>query len=316
MHDHPMGKVFFDNTLLTSYKDCPRKFFLRHRLSLTSSGSKDALDFGLAWHGALENLWISHSPELASQAFLKVWTEECARSWPLSIPDQERLGARTPQTAFAMIESYMKDRRSLMESHKVIGNEQKFAVRLCEDLPPIVYIGRLDKVLQSQEGDILVLEHKTTSAYSIAKGFQDSFVESWCPNSQIDGYQYVMSRVWPDRHTKIMVDASLVHKKERRNILIPVQRNPSQIESWRTDAMEWIKRLTTDEIWPQNTGSCMNYMTKCQFYDVCRYSIGLTPDMNVWGGHLKTEIWEPYDTSELLKAMHNDVANQLDIWEI
>lgn len=307
---NPMGHQFFDNTILSCYKECPRKFYLRHRLSLASRSRSAALDFGLAWHTALETLWVSRSTGEAMNSFLKTWTEECSRPWP------EPLGfegdkKRNPQRASAMIEAYAAERQHLMDTYELLGNEQAFAVPLGDGM---FYIGRLDKVLRAPSGAVTVLEHKTTTSYSIQQGFQPSFVEQWSPNSQIDGYLYAIRRLFPDAHTELFVDAALVHNKETRFKLIPTGRQSTQVDGWLEETRDWISRLKAEVAFPRLTNSCYSVYGSCQFVDICRFSKNPC-DLIVEDTHdFEEVVWEPYPIEMLMEHIEDSPTKQMDIW--
>ena len=48
---------YYDNTRISDYKTCPRKYLLRHKYDLVAEGTPLALTFGLCWHDAMDVMW-------------------------------------------------------------------------------------------------------------------------------------------------------------------------------------------------------------------------------------------------------------------
>src|SRR3990167_9367566 len=99
---------FYDNTILSSYKYCPRRYFLRHKLGWRSEGITPPLAFGLAWHSGQDVAWkparsVSQQelPRLAMAAFLETWEDQGLPAEP-SLEQLEMLGMRNPSTAHEM----------------------------------------------------------------------------------------------------------------------------------------------------------------------------------------------------------------------
>ena len=63
-------KQFYDNTMLASYKRCPREFYLRHIRYWRGSGTSMALAFGLCWHEAMDAVWTGLSQDMDTRVVL------------------------------------------------------------------------------------------------------------------------------------------------------------------------------------------------------------------------------------------------------
>lgn len=69
--------LYFDNTMISAYRECPRKFFFRHNNGWTGDGGTAIeLVFGLAWHEAMNVWWTNGNVQEAQKAFLKTWLED------------------------------------------------------------------------------------------------------------------------------------------------------------------------------------------------------------------------------------------------
>src|SRR3990167_3248479 len=185
----------YDNSMLSFYKDCPRKYYLRHKKDWRSEATAIPLVFGLSWHAGQDIIWqyarkLSGQDELARAAmakFLETWEEEGLPA-ELDLEQIERYSPRTPSIAHEMYENYINERWKILMEAKVLAVEQPFAVPM-PGKEDTWYVGRLDKVIE-YNGQTLVIEHKTTTAYKKDGGFQSNYVDSWFSDSQVKGYQF------------------------------------------------------------------------------------------------------------------------------
>lgn len=305
---------FYDNTMLSSYKDCPRKYFLRHVLNWRAQGISDPLVFGLSWHSAMDVVWaqakthprkdIAHN---ALAAFRLTW-EEQGMPGDLTLEDIDRLSPRTPSIAAEMLVSYIDKRWGILQESVLVAGEQPFAVPLpgTEDT---WYVGRLDKTLD-HEGRLLVVEHKTTTEYKKDGGFKPSWVESWYSDSQVKGYQFGGGLFFPGL-TQVWVDGALVHKIVHDAFrFVPVAHQFPLLQEWVDDTRQWVARVEHDTakynaqgklgngVFPKSENSCHGKYGPCPFLDICR----TTPDPSQLDGppgHYIEDRWEPFSVLNL-----------------
>lgn len=288
--------VKFDNSMLASYKSCPRLFYNRYLRSLVPDTTAKALIFGRCWHSAMDIVWKNAGKSLSKKAiieeafgeFLNVWRESGLPSNP-DDPLLQEFAPRNPLTAIRMLEAYVSERWNMLEQSELLACEFPFEIPLPEGRS---YVGRMDKVIMFNNQRI-ILEHKTTTLYSIKYGFQSSFVDSFSPNAQVDGYMLAAKKLWEGR-TDVWIDAALVHKTVLAFKFIPVTRSGPLLEEFLNDAMAWIDSLLASKeknFFQKNTGHCTNY-GKCSFFDLCRFFPQLPPETPPMDGfHL--EHWDP-----------------------
>lgn len=301
---------FRDNTMVGSYKICPRSYQLRHILGWRSEGTSHPLIFGLSWHSAMDAVWslakqFKNDPtslrKVAILKFLDMW-EKQGMPTELSIEDVEKLGARTPGTAEEMLDNYISTRWKMMQECELIACEQPFAVPVPE-LDDIWYVGRLDKVIKFNE-QTLVVEHKTTTEYKKDGGFRSTYIESWYSDSQVKGYQFGgglffgVEQVW--------VDAALVHKQVHNAFrLVPVAHQFPLIQEWLGDLLEWLTRIEQDTAkgyFPKNENSCVGKYGPCPFLDICRTTPDPTKLSEPPAGYI-LERWQPFELLGLNKII-------------
>src|SRR5258708_32474782 len=101
---------FYDNTMLSAYKECPRKFFLRQVYAWRSEGVATPLVFGLSWHSAMDVVWQLHNKvndtnELVMMAMAKFSETGEGEGLPahLALERTEKFSPRTPAIAAEML---------------------------------------------------------------------------------------------------------------------------------------------------------------------------------------------------------------------
>lgn len=320
----PIKRVnqYYDNTMLSHYKGCPRFYYLRDVRGWRAEGVSAALKFGLAWHSGQNIIWQGYGKmpnaklvELAMEAWNDTWVEEgmvSMNEW--NMEEEQKWGARTPGTAREMYTQYLVARETTLRAAKLEQCEQPFAVPVFPDDPTIWYIGRKDKKVRIN-GDVVIIEHKTTSEYRIDGGFKESYLTGWSPNSQCEGYLYdsrVTDKV-PARY--VWIDAALVHKKVHDKFkFIPISAAMAALDAFLWEMRDWILRIVGEKkrladqdpsashmtAFPKNTENCTTKYGQCGFIGICR-SIPRPDKLAEPPGGFIHEPWEPFDTLQMEK---------------
>ena len=301
----------FDNTKVSAYKACPRKYLLRHVLDWTpdyGTVKAPALVFGSAWHEGMDAIWGAqgHPADvkvaLAVQAFSDSWTGDGYPSHP-TMEESEDLGARTPGIAHEMFHNYVHARSAMLVECEVLGIEQPVAMPF-PGLLDTWYIGKLDKVFKWN--GIHVGEHKTTTAYAVKGMFQPDWVDSWGSASQVKGYQMLGTLYYPDLQD-VWVDGALVHRKVHDAFkLIPISHSFPLLEEWITDTSRWIASIQADIAeyekvgdlsqgsFKRNEDNCFEKYGRCPFLNICSTCADPTKLKGPPVGY-KVEKWMPFD---------------------
>jgi hypothetical protein len=301
----------------------------RHEFNWRPKGTSVPLVFGGAWHAAMEVIWdqIGKVPkgELARRAFSAFLIHWCGEGMPapsdMDYEMEKEMSPRTPGRAFEMIVAYI-DKRSINASDfELVAIERPFIVPLDPDDDTLFYVGKIDKIVK-RRGKVLGIEHKTTTAYKKGGPFRAGFIDSFSPNSQIDGYLYALHMMFPGEVGGVWVDAALVHSKEDGFTFIPVEKLFDHLDSWLHDTRWWITRLerekaqlkkatSTDKYlnaFPKNTNSCFDFASTCPYHDLCKawpnpVGRNLPPGYEV-------SRWDPLDHIKGLDALREDNARQ------
>lgn len=316
---------YVDNTMISTYRACPRKFYFRHIRDWRPEGTALALAFGLSWHEAMDIVWglaasdksDSEIHELAMDAFEDIWTREgLPPRTELSLDMIEAMAPRTPSIASEMVAHYIDQRRPMLKQFEMLAIERPFAVPLSAEETGLWYVGRIDKIFKKGK-DVIVGEHKTTSWYAKEGSFRFEFIDSFSPNSQVDGYLHAGHMLYGDDLRSVWVDAALVHKKYHdRFKFIPIDRQIAQLSAWLSDTKQWIGLIEQDTAvlddernrseprdhlacFRKNTDACHQYNRPCSYINMCKgWS---NPEQNEMPEGFVMERWSPFDVLELSK---------------
>ncbi|HEX6826445.1 MAG TPA: PD-(D/E)XK nuclease family protein [Nitrospiraceae bacterium] len=313
--------TFMDNTKVSAYKDCPRKYFYRHVMHWRGEGVAAPLLFGGAWHSAMDVVWkeLPNKPleEVALNAvdaFAVKWEAESGMSAQLDFDQQTALAPRTPMIAAEMLSHYVYQRQKMILSCELIAAEQPFAVPM-PNIDHGWYVGRLDKAIRWQ-GETIVIEHKTTALYRKDGPFQYDWLEGWHMDAQVKGYEFGGMMYHPEKFGGIWVDGALVHKTIHDGFkFIPVKHGMDLVKEWLADTQQWVERINQDTIsfqndghlvrgtFPKNENHCFGKYGRCPYVDLCRTKADVFAGEDVPFGYM-VEAWEPFETLGLSKIIH------------
>lgn len=322
----------FDNTRISDFRKCERLFYFRHERDWVQSTKSAALAFGSGWHSGMDVVWkiLSEDPGIetlslaaeAVKAFDKTFSEE---GWPttnefleLSMEEQKRISPRTPLIAMEMFYNYIEHRRGFITNEcELLAIEEPFAVQIDPARDDLLYVGRLDKVVRLvRSGKVVCIEHKTTTSYKKDGGpFRADFMDSFSPNSQVDGYTHAGKMKYGPSFKGIYIDAALVHAQVHDGFrLIPIERSREQLEGWLWQTHVRINQIGENKqalgearllnmrppylpAFPQKTEACTLY-GNCPYMDLCKSEAN--PEM--WDetpDGYKTSHWSPFNEIDL-----------------
>ena len=247
--------------------------------------------------------------------FLDTWSDEGMPINP-SLDEIEKLGARTPGIAAEMYSNYIDARASILRDAKLLSNEKPFAVPM-PYINDTWYVGRLDKAVE-YNGNRLVIEHKTTSEYSIKYSFQPNYVESWDVSPQIKGYQYGGTLTYGSIDA-VWIDAALVHKKIHNAFtFIPIAHHSVLLKGWILNTNNWIQSIEYDRAvlneqegrlenrcFRVNEESCYGRYGPCPFLEICRTTDDPSALKSAPNGYVEDR-WEPFDILKLNELIQEE----------
>jgi hypothetical protein len=258
----------------------------------------------------MDEIWKGHPVEVA----LAVWERSMIEDGiDFSSPEYALNDFRTVGTVHEMLNNYMELRESFLNEVELVICEKPFAVPIDES-GEVYYVGRLDKLFK-RKGRTYVGEHKTTSMYAKAGGFRSTWVNSFSPNPQIDGYAYAATLLYDD-FKAVWVDAALTHKTVHDKFMfIPLERSRDMMELWlwetnrwvgliqqEVDQLDWIVRVDPTEIEKQKVmncfprsapDACIQYNRECVYKDLCMS--WPNPNLKDCPQDFVQQKWEPFD---------------------
>ena len=273
------GNRFFDNSTLDSMRVCPRRFYYSKIRKWKQDRDSIALLFGSAWHACMDFVWAhpSASIEKSFEPFQKMWD-----SSEFAMTESFDTYPRTPQRALEMLIKYKERYQTWLSNNiSVEAIEASFIVPLSETQQNLFYIGKWDKVYK--EGAFYhIVDHKTTSSFST------SWLNSWSPNGQVDGYLFAGHMTYGDLFKSVMIDGALVQKTSIDFKRIPVERQTDMLDQWKWEVLDLIEQIIYYEdrlkeirqssekdtflrTFPKCTTSCTSYYGSCPYLDLCKY---------------------------------------------
>lgn len=293
-----------DNSTLTAVAACDTQASLRYVLGLTMQEDQAPLQAGTLAHAVLAG-HLSGNIAFAATAIdeYRQWSKD-------AVPERDRLTAANVEAVLAR----------WIETHPISGLpftvkpelvEVGFAVPLVDD---IVFVGRMDALVQDAQGAWWVLEHKTTGR------LDETWRRRYRSSAQITGYvwaaqQYLQAPVvgcfvngiefgrLPTDTKKCRTHGTPYAEcgpQHARFDMLVEQRAPHQLTAWRDDAIRLARQfqalkaaVPTAEAVPnmpmqgQFTGAC----TWCQFRDFC--GVGRPPAMT--STIMRYDPWSPYE---------------------
>lgn len=286
----------YDNTRLSDFRKCPRFYYYRHVRDWEPIAQRLPLDFGGAWHAAMEIVWpaiVNGQPraDIITAGYLAFVEDWVARGQPhpkdISYEREKEMSPRTPAIALEMLSEYVSQRYTRISDLELVSVEKPFVVPLDPEDDTLFYIGKIDKVVRERQGrgKIRGIEHKTTTAYKKDGKFKTSFIDSFSPNSQVDGYIYSLHMTYGrDKVAGVWVDGALVHKTETGFIFIPVEKQVQQTNMWLWEARYWIDMVEANTAhlanlspndaymaaFPKRTESCWDFNSACEHLMTCK----------------------------------------------
>lgn len=256
-----------DSSAITTFKDCPRRFFFQYELSLVPKHDVIYFAWGKAYHKFRELIEVAYMQGDTSGA-VDVATREAFALFRKGIPNdpnpQDKVsfytGQRFLQSILAAYQHWTREK--LTKEIEVIAVEQAFNVLLPSGQRTS---GRADQIIRLRTSKrIYGRDFKTTSknpAY-YARGLD--------PNDQLTRYTYAESLLSSSRIEGQLVEVLYNDKTHGPDITtFPIAISPWRITDWLRSEQYWheaIAKCRETETWPQNEKGC----GFCQYHDVCK----------------------------------------------
>lgn len=275
-----------DSTKLQQYITCPRSYFYTYILGWRPERERNDLQFGVAWHEAMEFLLLNgyeqKSVIVARDLAIKTYREKFA-------PDTDELySPKTPQNLKIALDQYVEKYQN--DNFKVLWTEIFGSVLIAEDRK--MYF-KIDTVCKDGRG-LFIMDHKTT------KNFGRTWVDQWSLKIQIglythalycmtedknDVYGFVVNGVAFKNPPRMKKDGTPYANSGTGNefLRLPVRKPVESLRTWLWTTNAWYDELERDftlfsqckksddimKCFKMNPESCTKYWG-CQYNDYCK----------------------------------------------
>lgn len=306
---HPTWKIN-DSSKLSTFDECPRKFFYKYRLGWSKLYPQVDLIHGSAMHCGMEELYkakeetgsYENGLEQAFAAYVTCYTQDFydVEDWEVNSPKNPTGAMKAFQAFCAAFDE---------DDHKLIG------VELLGSMPIGLgrsIVGKLDIMVETSEG-FLIKDHKT-SKYSLT----DIYIDEANMNNQFNTYNllglsHAMALGYHQEDFKgILINHFAFKENKARGLFVEVDRfivrkSIPQLELFvdelnlKLDLIDWNDEiLENDSIdreimlaYPRQFGNCTKWFRRCEFYDMCRFHQNpLRLAKNVQPG-FRIDFWDP-----------------------
>lgn len=251
-----------DNTALTMYMTCPKKYkygMVDHRRQ--SGPPSPPIAYGTTWHKFMEAHYKTNGDR-------DVVFKEGAKSWEQHDKQDDH---RTFERCWMEYQNYC-ERYGLPseEDAKTIGYPDAPAVEISANVqfPGIShpYAGKIDRIIELS-GQYYVEDHKTTSRLG------SYYFKEFELSNQMMGYVNIAEMLIPSvKIAGVRINAHAVYKRESKFERQIISFSQDRLEDWRANYAHWVEKLTESysrDEWPHNFSACPTRYGVCGYAGVC-----------------------------------------------
>ena len=260
----------FDNTMMNTYRTCPRLFYWSILRGFEPRKKSAALAFGGAWHEFLEHYLMGEGLEDSLQKAITFFLAEDVSDLKRNI------------TTLTTLANLYNERFTMLE-WEVLGTEVLGIVPIADFL----YGAKIDAVVKTNEG-VKGVEHKTSSM------MKARYFDMFRMSSQCRGYYFVLKNQMHEVKGLVLNVAHIVKKPDfyREHL----RWSTAQIEDWLLTTINTRAAMLQSQesgIWQQNANSCCTMYGNCPMMDSC---LDPRPYTEVIPNHseFRPRKWEPF----------------------
>lgn len=293
----------WDNTSLTLWQECPRKYLYRMVEGWRPKKKNIHLLFGGIYASALENFhkWIALGRD-REDAMIDTVRLALDMSWdrdegrPMEFDDPKKTRDALLRTIIWYLEQFADDPlKTFITAEGKPAVEYSFALPVDGD---IILTGHIDRLVTYGK-DILVTDNKTTGSV-----LNQWYFNQYTLDGQMTQYTFAGKVVYNIPVKGVVIDAAQVGSGFSSFDRGFTFRSDEQLDEWYHDSMLAIahaREATLKREFPMNRTSCTKFASErggrkgCEFYDIC------SQPERVRHAFLKTEFTQDY-TWDPLKA--------------
>lgn len=255
--DRPM-----DNTALSMYMTCPRKYDFSMRQHRRRTGAPSpAIAYGTCWHAGLEAHYkTGGDADAVFMAMAQAWEDHG------KIDDH-----RTLDRCWLEYANYLKRWGTVDEEDaRTVGFPESPAVEISANVewPGALhaYAGKIDRIIELQ-GQYYVEDHKTTSRMG------NYYFSQFELSNQMQGYVWIARMLIPEvKILGVRINAHCVLKRESKFERQLITFSEDRLQEWAENYNRWIERISgsyAHEDFPGNYSACDGKYGMCQYAEVC-----------------------------------------------
>jgi hypothetical protein len=260
----------WDSTSLTTFLDCPRKYYYRIVCGYATREQSVHLTFGINLHSAIEAYHHAQAQGLDYQPSLRAAVRKALRDcagWHSDDPH------KNPETLIRTVVWYLDSvARSDTATTLILANG-KPAVELSFrfELPSgHLYCGHLDRVADFGDQSY-VFDMKSTK-----RALYPEYFAQFSPHNQMSGYAVAGKIALARPVAGVVIDAAQVGVTFSRFARGMAARPPGVLDEWLDQTAQWIRLAGRyadgpEGAWPMNLSSCDKFFG-CEFRGVCSKS--------------------------------------------
>ena len=277
----PSMPIAWDSTMLGLLKECPRKFQYVILEGWQSSGFAAHLEFGIAYHKALEtyDLYRAENDDHIDAVLKTVdfclrygYRDDAGHFYPYDA-QFTREPSKTRDTLLRSVVWYLEHFKFDYAKTKLLRSgkpavELSFKLELDilnPDGQPYLLCGHLDRVVEVDKS-LWITDRKTTKNQLNARYWQQ-----FTPNNQMSLYYAAGKIVLNEPIRGIIIDAVQIGATFSAFARHQITRTPGIQDEWLRDTYTWVEtalKYASEGYWPQNDKSCGNY-GGCPFQPIC-----------------------------------------------
>lgn len=282
-----------DATKIQCYQDCARKYFYEFLLGWRGDKPNIHLEFGSAWHLAMEHLIINgYSDVSILEAYAKLLAYY-RQFFPAIMDDSNH--PKTPAMALVALRNYAVEYRG--EQFTPLYTEIAGSVTLTDRLNLHF---KMDSILETPDG-IKSREHKTGSQLS------RQWTDQWKLKMQTGVYNHVLYCLFPpEKVWGVEVNGTIFSKKNIQFTRVPARRTLAAMEVWYWNTIWWVEEIEKDierlmncspddtilRAFKMNTENCTKYFG-CPYHDFCMAWENPLNRIEEIPSGFKVEYWDP-----------------------
>lgn len=293
-----------DNTALSSYNECPRKFYYGMVLHRRKVGAeKPALVYGTVWHKMLETHYKTGGQrELVEAAAQMSWKDH-------ENPDDHRTLSRVIRAYDGYLKKYGNVDEEANGWGSTVGYPEQPAVEISSEvswdgaLHP--YTVKIDRIFQHQ-GLFYVEDHKTTSQMGV------HYFKQFDPSAQMMGYAWIAQLITGLPIAGVRINAHAVLKTQDKFERQTIPFSPDRLREWAANYNVQVKRLEQSykllegvdeptpeqllEAFPHNYAACAAKYGQCAYTEICTTPVHIR--RRVLELDFVEEAWNPLEVDE------------------